>query len=89
VQAFIDTTHQKTSLARGFVFIADTTKNFSPLPLRLIKLIPYLCSPMKYLNKPSEKIIATESMGSTKLNFLLFHIDGRVVDRLFLFKSNN
>ena len=43
---------------------------------------------MRYLNKPSEKIITTESTGSTKLNFLLFHIDGRFVDRLFFAKFN-
>ena len=43
---------------------------------------------MKYLNKPSEKIITTESIGSTKMNFLLFHIDGRFVDRLFFANIN-
>ena len=43
---------------------------------------------MKYLNKPSEKIITTESTGSTKLNFLLFNTDGHIVDRLF-FANNN
>ena len=56
--------------------------------LSSISFFIYLCSPMKYLNKPSEKIITTESMGSTKLNFLHFHIDGRFVDRLFFANIN-
>ena len=43
---------------------------------------------MRYQNKPSEKIITTESIGSTKMNFLLFHIDGHIVDRLFFAKFN-
>ncbi len=43
---------------------------------------------MRYQNKPSEKIITTESIGSTKMNFRLFHIDGRLVDRLFFAKFN-
>ena len=56
--------------------------------LSSISFFIYLCSPMKYLNKPSEKIICTESIGSTKMNFLLFHIDGRFVDRLFFANIN-
>gem|GEM_PF-6228359 len=64
-------------------FEPTSTKKFSPLPLRLIKLIPYLCSLMKYLNKPSEKIICTESIGSFTLNFQRYHIDGQTVGRLF------
>ena len=43
---------------------------------------------MRYQNKPSEKIITTESIGSTKMNFLLFHIDGHIVDRLFFANIN-
>ena len=43
---------------------------------------------MRYQNKPSEKIITTESIGSTKMNFLLFHTDGHFVDRLFFAKFN-
>ena len=43
---------------------------------------------MRYQNKPSEKIITTESIGSIKTNFPLFHIDGHFVDRLF-FANNN
>ena len=70
-------------------FEPTSTKKFSPLPLRHIKLIPYLCSPMKYLNKPSEKIICTESIGSFTLNFQRYHIGGQTVGRLFLFKNNN
>ena len=41
---------------------------FSFFPLRKRKL-SYLCSPMRYPNKPSEKIICTESNGSIKMNF--------------------
>ena len=43
---------------------------------------------MRYQNKPSEKIITTESIGSIKTNFPLFHIDGHFVDRLFFAKFN-
>ena len=43
---------------------------------------------MKYLNKPSEKIITTESNGSIKLNSLLPHTDGHIVDRLFFANIN-
>ena len=66
-------------------------KNHSKKFLHVIakyRINPYLCSQMRYLNKPSEKIITTESIGSTKLNFLLFHIDGHIVDRLFFAKFN-
>ena len=56
--------------------------------LSSISFFIYFCSPMKYLNKPSEKIITTESIGSTKMNFLLFHIDGHIVDRLFFANIN-
>ena len=80
---------KKQASQEALFFIADTTKKFSPLPLRHIKLIPYLCSPMKYLNKPSEKIICTESIGSFTLNFQRYHIGGQTVGRLFLFKNNN
>ena len=62
-------------------------KKFS-LTIAEYQINPYLCSPMRYLNKPSEKIITTESTGSTKLNFLLFHIDGHIVDRLFFANIN-
>ncbi len=56
--------------------------------LSSISFFIYLCSPMKYLNKPSEKIITTESTGSTKMNFLLLHIDGHIVDRLCFVNIN-
>ena len=70
-------------------FEPTSTKNFSPLPLRHIKLIPYLCSPMKYLNKPSEKIICMESIGSFTLNFQRSHIDGQIVGRLFFVQKQH
>jgi len=46
---------------------------------------------MRYQNKPSGKIIITESTGSTKMNFPVSYIDGHIVGRLFfdnLNKSN-
>ena len=43
---------------------------------------------MRYQNKPSEKIICTESIGSIKTNFPLSHIDGHLVGRLFFAKFN-
>ncbi len=43
---------------------------------------------MKYQNKPSEKIICTESNGSIKLNSLLSHTDGHIVGRLFFANIN-
>ena len=43
---------------------------------------------MRYLIKPSEKIITTESKGSTPLNFPLSHIDGQIVGRLFFANIN-
>jgi hypothetical protein len=52
------------------------------------QIIPYFCSPMKYLNKPSEKIIATESADSTTLVSLFPYIGGHMVDRLFFAENN-
>ena len=43
---------------------------------------------MRYQNKPSEKIITTESTGSIKMNFPNSYIDGHIVDRLFFAKIN-
>ncbi len=43
---------------------------------------------MRYQNKPSDKIFTTESTGSIKMNFLLSHIDGQIVGRLFFAKFN-
>ena len=43
---------------------------------------------MRYQNKPSEKIITTESIGSMKTNFPFSHIGGHIVGRLF-FANNN
>ena len=53
-----------------------------------IEKFSYLCSPMRYLIKPSEKIITTESKGSTPLSFPLSHIDGQIVGRLFFANIN-
>ena len=43
---------------------------------------------MKYLNKPSEKIINTESTDSTNLVSLFIIFGGHMVDRLFFAKFN-
>ena len=43
---------------------------------------------MRYQNKPSEKIITTESTGSIKMNFPNSNIDGHIVGRLFFAKFN-
>ena len=42
---------------------------------------------MRYQNKPSEKIIGTESNGSIKLNSPLSHTDGHIDGRLFFAPS--
>ena len=52
------------------------------------QIIPYFCSPMKYLNKPSEKIINTESTDSTNLVSLFIIFGGQMVDRLFFAENN-
>lgn len=43
---------------------------------------------MRYQNKPSEKIICTESTGSIKTNFPISHTDGHIVGRLFFANIN-
>ena len=53
-----------------------------------MKNISYICSPMRYLIKPSEKIVCWESTDSTTLNSLLSHIGGHSVGRLFFAKNN-
>ena len=42
---------------------------------------------MRYLIKPSEKIITTESVDSITLSFPFLNIGGHIVDRLFF--ANN
>ena len=43
---------------------------------------------MKYLNKPSKKIINTESTDSTNLVSLFIIFGGHMVDRLFFAENN-
>jgi hypothetical protein len=53
------------------------------------KKLSYLCSPMRYLIKPSDKIVCWESTDSTTLNSLLPYIDGQSVGRLFFAETTN
>jgi len=47
------------------------------------RIFHYFCSPMRYLMKPSEKIITTESVDSITLNFKFSPFGGHLVGRLF------